>query len=441
MPDGILKDLGDGLVLRRSRLSDAEPLAKFNAAIHGENEVDARAVADWTRDLLSGQHPIFGVDDCTIVEDTHSGRIISTCNLISQTWAYDSVPFKLGRPELVATLPEYRRRGLIRVQFDVLHQWSKARGELVQAITGIPYYYRQFGYEMGLNLGGGRIGFQAHVPELPEGQVEPYCIRKAVEADLPFIAKCYENGCKRSALSVVWNADLLRYELLGKRAENVNRVALHIIENRVGNPVGFLGHPVNMWQIGMAVNNYELIPEASYLDVTPSVIRFIWAAGQSFAAQAKRTCTGFYFWLGEEHPCYALIAHRIPRVRMPYAWYVRVPDLAAFMKQIAPALEKRMEASNCHDYSGELKLGFYRTGLRLAFDQGRLIAVENLPHSKLDSCSAGFPDLTFLQLVFGYRSLDEIRYAFADCWYNEDYARPLLEALFPRRPSDLWPIS
>ena len=40
-----------------------------------------------------------------------------------------------------------------------------------------------------------------------------------------------------------------------------------------------------------------------------------------------------------------------------------------------------------------------------------------------------------------YRSLAELRYAFADCWVANDEARTLLEALFPKRPSDLWPNS
>jgi hypothetical protein len=95
-----------------------------------------------------------------VVTDT-DGRIISSLNLISQTWAYDGIPFAVGRPELVATLPEYRRRGLVRQQMALIHQKSAARGELVQAITGIPWYYRQFGYEMGLDLGGGRQLFWA----------------------------------------------------------------------------------------------------------------------------------------------------------------------------------------------------------------------------------------------------------------------------------------
>ena len=40
------------------------------------------------------------------------------------------------------------------------------RGELVQGITGIPYYYRQFGYEMALDLGGGRMCYAPQIPEL-----------------------------------------------------------------------------------------------------------------------------------------------------------------------------------------------------------------------------------------------------------------------------------
>jgi hypothetical protein len=36
-------------------------------------------------------------------------------NLISQIWAYEGIPFGVGRPELVGTLPEYRNRGLVRL--------------------------------------------------------------------------------------------------------------------------------------------------------------------------------------------------------------------------------------------------------------------------------------------------------------------------------------
>jgi hypothetical protein len=41
----------------------------------------------------------------------------------------------------------------------------------------------------------------------------------------------------------------------------------------------------------------------------------------------------------------------------------------------------------------------------------------------------------------GYRSLQEIKSAFVDCWTDNDEVQALLEALFPRQPSDVTPLS
>ena len=50
--------------------------------------------------------------------------------------------------------------------FATIHAWGVARGELAQGIGGIPYYYRQFGYEPAIETGAGRIGAVARVPAL-----------------------------------------------------------------------------------------------------------------------------------------------------------------------------------------------------------------------------------------------------------------------------------
>src|SRR5215207_10599646 len=126
-----LRDLGNGLVMRRSTAEDAAALAEFNGKIHGENELDTKRVAAWTHDLLARPHPTLHPDDFTVVEETATGRIVSSLNLISQRWTYGGVPFGVGRVELVGTDPDYRRRGLVREQFEVVHQWSREKGELV----------------------------------------------------------------------------------------------------------------------------------------------------------------------------------------------------------------------------------------------------------------------------------------------------------------------
>jgi hypothetical protein len=52
-----------------------------------------------------------------------------------------------------------------------------------------------------------------------------------------------------------------------------------------------------------------------------------------------------------------------------------------------------------------------------------------------------FPGLTFLQLLFGYRSYDELHQSFADCWCDNEEVRALINILFPKKLSDVFPIS
>ncbi|MBN8801717.1 MAG: GNAT family N-acetyltransferase, partial [Stenotrophomonas acidaminiphila] len=62
---------------------------------------------------MSGNHPTTQAHDfLVVVDENRNGKIASTLNLISQTWSYGGIPFRVGRPEIVGTDPAYRRRGL-----------------------------------------------------------------------------------------------------------------------------------------------------------------------------------------------------------------------------------------------------------------------------------------------------------------------------------------
>jgi len=112
-----------------------------------------------------------------------------------------------------------------------------------------------------------------------------------------------------------------------------------------------------------------------------------------------------------------------------------VADLPAFIRRIAPVLERRLAESATTGYTGTLKIDFYRGGLRLVFEQGRLALAEPWRADAFGpGADAGFPEMVFLQLLFGYRNLDELRYAFPDIWVG-DTAGMLLRALFPKAPA------
>jgi GNAT superfamily N-acetyltransferase len=452
----IIRNLGDGLILRRSTIEDAEALGKFNAQLHsdeGPDKPDEKLEA-WTLDLIEGSHPTFSPEDFTIVEDTKDGKIVSTLNLIPQTWSYDGIEFGVGRPELVGTLPEYRKRGLIRAQFEVVHEWSAERGDKLQAITGIPYYYRQFGYEMCPALGGGRLGYRPHVPKLKKDEGEVYNIRPATEDDLGFIAELYKRGCRRSMVNCRRDETIWRFELVDMRENNVHKKIYRIIETPEGEGIGFLIHPPYMWGPTMIAEMYELAEGIPWGAVTPSVVRYLQATGDAYKERDQKEnekaedevgearAEAFGFWLGDEHPVYEVISDKLPRVRKPYAWYVRVADLPDFLMHIKPVLEERLADSPMTGHSGELKITFYRHGMRIVFEDGRINQVETWdPEPHGGSGDAGFPDLTMLQLIFGYRSLDELKYAFVDCFSRNDDAKALLEIMFPKRYSSIWGVN
>jgi hypothetical protein len=439
-----LRDLGKGLILRRATRQDVERLVEFNGVVHAQDGSDQpeEKVMAWVRDLLAGSHPTFDPGDFTMVEEANSGKIVSSLNLISQTWSYAGIPFKVGRPELVGTLPEFRNMGLVRAQFETIHRWGEEKGQMLQAITGIPYYYRLFEYEMAMDLGAGRMGYSTQVPRLKDGEVEPYHVRKAVEGDIPFMAQVYDQTCKRSLVAAVWDEDLWRYELSGKSEKNVNRRVLNIIETAEGEPVGMLSHTPWLWGSTFSVGIYELKLGISWSAVTPSVLRYMRTMAEIYSERDKTEFKNYGFWVGSQHPVFQVAASSLPRLVRTYAWYLRVPDLPGFLQHISPVLERRLAESPMVGHSGELKITFYRNGLRLVFDEGRIKQIEPWRPAPLGhSGDAAFPGLTFLQIVFGYRSIEELEYAFADCWIDKDEARVLIASLFPKQASDVWAVA
>ena len=181
---------------------------------------------------------------------------------------------------------------------------------------------------------------------------------------------------------------------------------------------------------------YELKPGVSWLDVTPSVLRHLWELAQTPDENGKAR-SSYTFFLGQDHPVYALMGNDLPQLRKPYAWFVRVHDLPAFIHHIAPELETRLEKSIAIGYGGEIKFNFYRNGMRLVFERGKLITAEAWRPTPDDWGHVGFPDLTFLQILFGYRSYQELRLSFADCYWQTETHRALLDILFPKKLSNV----
>ena len=77
----MIRDLGDGLVLRRATADDEERLAAFVGDVlrTQDGPEPSRSLTAWTRDLIGGRHPSFRPEDATVVADRRTGATSRAC--------------------------------------------------------------------------------------------------------------------------------------------------------------------------------------------------------------------------------------------------------------------------------------------------------------------------------------------------------------------------
>ena len=438
------RSLGDNLVLRWSTAADAEQLGQLYSHVFRDSAdapLNMYTVA-WTHDLFSGRHPLIGPGDFALVEDTRQHTIVSATCLLTQIWEYEGIPFPVGRPEVVATAPDYRNRGLVRSIFELIHARSAALGYMAQGITGIPFYYRQFGYEYALDLGGKRTVFFAAIPKLKDGATEPFTLRDATMDDLPLLMRLYDRERARGPVSTRISADYWRWVMAEQNEASGEGWSTKLIESADGRPVGYVLHGRRSSSGKLAILALAVEQDVSLVAAMPSLLRGLQALAEGLPAWKTNAPPPdrLLFGFGAAHPAYDALGDLGATYDPPYAWYVRVPDLPGFIRHIAPALERRLAGSLAAGHTGELKLNFYRGGLRLAFERGHLTVAEDWRAQVWGpQPEAGFPPLVFLQLLFGRRSFAELRYAYPDVWAEDNASAALIEALFPAWPS--WVLS
>jgi hypothetical protein len=366
---------------------------------------------------------------------------VSSLTVVRQTWSYAGVPFGVGRLELVATHPDYRRRGLITRQLRALHERSAERGDLVQAITDLMFFHEEFGYHMALTQRAGRGGRTHELPPAPE-EGEPVTLRPATPADVPALIAIDRHACARSLLACPRDEEHWRHELTGRSRQNMMDDELLMVE-QAGAPAGYvlLGYggipsfPIPHWLPGLpcpeqvvSIAGFELMPGVSWQDAAPSVVRQL--TGEA----------GYMLWLGREHPAYDVLGDLLVRRPPHMGWFIRVPDLVRFLRTVRPVLEERLSASGAAGFTGALRLHFYTHGLLLRFREGALVQVEPWPDHSRRGSDASMPTQMFLQLLFGHAEISEIAPAFPDFRLQNDRAAALLPVLFPKRPSHIWPF-
>lgn len=438
------RELRDGLILRtlsEGHASDRERLPIFykeTFAEAGDEEADTFDV--WLDDLIN-KHPNMSLDDFfCVVDPAADDKIVSATLLIPQVWRYEDIEIPMGRPELVATDKAYRRRGLVRALMNSVHERSEALGHLLQGITGIEYYYRQFGYAMAVDLGFGAIVPITSIKTRKEDEKPDYTLREATEADIPDLIALEASAGREGVLSTVWDEAMWRYDLLERSEGTAVSYRKYMVVDNEGQAVGY----VSLMSVPdegkyQPLNRYVIGDKASYLATFDDVLRGIATIAQQSSGQVQ-TIT----FSSNISPALAqMIEYTFgAQVRSRrYTWYLRVPDQAKFFQAIAPVLERRLQGSVAHGYTGHFKVGFHNFKyLDLQFEHGKLIDAQNREMTDEEvRVDAQFPFHMWYNIVFGHRSYTDLNTILPDAEAGR-LGAILCDTLFPKRPQSLMQI-
>jgi predicted N-acetyltransferase YhbS len=384
---------GKGLVLRTAMPSDLGGAAELLAS-----RGDAHDAVDL--ELLVGTE---GLDDVAVVVD--GDRVVSTLALLDEVVHLDGVAVPTGQVELVATAPDHEGRGLVRALMAWAHERSLALGHLLQVMIGIPYFYRQFGYEYAIPM----------APWHPVVRVPPpvsdITLRRAMLTDIPAMQTLQERipaDVRMGHTPSCWRWLVQRSgseQWLAERQGEVVGVArlLPPAEGAVLAELATADDDAALALVGLA---------AGRVDERLVVQR---RAGTPAALDAV---------LGEP-------------TEQPDWYYGRVPRLAPLLAHLAPVLQARLRDADLGDHDHEVLLSSWRSHVRFTIGPSgfRLLAKGGPEQAPVSKGGSGIPPDALASLLlgpYGAIGLEERR---PDCHLGRQ--RELMDVLFPPRTADL----
>jgi predicted N-acetyltransferase YhbS len=368
-----------------------------------------------------GQRP----ENVLLVQDTATGQAVSSVSLTEETWRYEGIDLHISEVGVVSTRHEYRQKGLVRAQFDRYHRMAAERGCLISIIAGIPYFYRQFGYDYILAAGGGRHLRPEQVPDLATGDSSPYRLRPAEPQEIPLMQRFYAAMVKGLCVTAVVTDDIWRYQ--DWQPPTSSEYKLPYLVEREGVPVGYVrmtGNELDTWNKGAK------IVEASLPDREACLAALRLAKRVALEERTDKL-------IKVDVPADTLLSQVAAELggewQRPYAWQVRVLDHAAFLKTIGPALERRLAASSQAGLTKDFSMNLYTQVFVLHFQGGKLVEVSSWPPGTGWDIAA--PPTIAPMFWLGYRSFDEVLLWYPDVMRKDEPARQLADILFPKRAS------
>jgi predicted acetyltransferase len=291
------------------------------------------------------------------------------------------------------------------------------QGYYLSAIEGIPYFYRQFGYEYAIPLDEQT---RIRLEEIPD--YEPvHTIRPLANSDISKAMELLEWSQRKFYVHSV------RDKAIWKMQQEAHMAAEYDFE---GYSVEKEGQMIAYFRISQNPESKELfLREITDVDQcgARSVLKFLKENGLQFGLETL-VCT-----VSRCEPFVeCLVAAEHAEQPPPYAWQIRVTDYAKMLLRMKSLFEKRLETSSFSRMTGKINLNFYRYTVQLTIEDGAIIDFQRIEES--EDRTLRFNPTVFTQLLLGHRSREELELVYPDFIVRPSH-RLLIDTLFPKLSS------
>lgn len=352
--------------------------------------------------------PDEGLASCAVVVD--GDRVVSTATLLQETVWVGDVAVPAGQVELVATDRDYEGRGLVRALMAWAHECSRQRGDLLQVMIGIPYFYRQFGYAYAVPMHHWR-GLARSVPD-----ADPtVTVRAATPADVPALQRLEDMAQARADVRMPHSAACWRW-LLARDGST------HLVAERDGAVVA-TGRSTPPDE-GVAVGELAADDDAAALAVVASAAAA--GGGELHVQERPGTVAGD-----------AVEPFLAPPDGRPEWYYARVERVAPLLEHLAPVLVSRLHDAGLGDRTHNVLVSSFREHLRFTTGpDGMGPVTEGGPLQAPGSAGgSGIPPDAWPSLVLGPYGAAGLAERLPDCYLGRQ--AELMAALFPPLTADL----
>lgn len=348
----------------------------------------------------------------------HRGKMVSTLNLIPVTWSIGGIRLKVAEMGHVGTLPEYRGKGLIRRLVDEYHKQVRKQEYDISVIEGIPYFYRQFGYEYALPLlEETRIRLD-QIPELGTNiKIRPFS-----KKDIPPAIRLLEHSQRKFYVHSVRDENVWKTQEKTKIASDPEPFQGYAAEEK--------GKMIAYFRIREKPKEKELVlTEITEVDqlTAQAVLSFLKTYGSRHSLETLAANISY-----EEPFTQHLISLGASKRVPTYAWQTRVTDYVNIFRKLRPLFERRLANSMYNRLTDTLNFNFRVFTVQLAAKDGKITETRKIERG--ERSPIGLNPLAFVQLLTGYRNRQELEETIPDVRIPISH-KHLIDVLFPKTPS------